>query len=588
MGLQFDILTDTFLLNETSEFSQFFNNIEPIKTIHNELKVSHDTKLVLGTANRHDLWPILRDGKALFVVINKKSEIRKASAQLKNALKTRPSILKNIEGRGHIYYKIKHICDAWISKATTGEISSRDYRILRKKFNGYTHDEKPQDNVGLISQAVEIYHGDTTVADAMENFLIAVAPGDRILVKRQPGPKFAENQLQKPEEREFPTRDPVDKNDKKFGQVYTSWTFSPTGIIKKEHSYNAVTVFNTLFPGWGDRDFYVIENEKFLKTQKHPFANRNGYIKFEKILPINKDFIENFTMNAFKKFENILIDKMKNNTELLKQKATADIGQEDISDDELNASILEYRKALKLVEKGVAGINATKVFRDFLVKDTRINLGEYSLVTANLPHANPYKEKGQTWGKEKWIEMDQQKGLSNINDILGVGLSNYTGTDDGMLAQKARKEEGKGFSALRPRMITVRPKTDRNHIMQIDANQFLKAFSDNHLNANDYEMKTADKPTFTTYRKDKKGKILTDRKTGKPIKIVKDRWVPFDPTYIENIKTTDGVPSVAIAFRGDDYINEYNNFVRRFIVYALRTVIKTPENKVLDDMMNLF
>ena len=61
------------------------------------------------------------------------------------------------------------------------------------------------------------------------------------------------------------------------------------------------------------------------------------------------------------------------------------------------------------------------------------------------------------------------------------------------------------------------------------------------------------------------------------------RWVPFDPAYVSNFKV-DSTRNMAIAFKD---IGSYNNFVRRFVLFALRPYTRAPELKAMEDVLNI-
>ena len=108
MGITFDILYDRILLAETSEFSKFFTGTRPINIIHDILKVSHDTNLVLSpTNNRHEMWNVLRDGKAIFARINKPKTVEYSLNNLLQQIKSLPEVPGRNRSRNEISEIIK-------------------------------------------------------------------------------------------------------------------------------------------------------------------------------------------------------------------------------------------------------------------------------------------------------------------------------------------------------------------------------------------------------------------------------------------------------------------------------------------------
>ena len=103
MGIQFDILSEMMALYEASELTRFFTGSEPVRKIHQELKLTADAKPeIQQTRNRHQIWDSLRTGDAILVVVNKPDSIVDARNRLKAAF-PRPS---DIERKARSYNNI--------------------------------------------------------------------------------------------------------------------------------------------------------------------------------------------------------------------------------------------------------------------------------------------------------------------------------------------------------------------------------------------------------------------------------------------------------------------------------------------------
>ena len=503
MGIKFDILSEMFLLNEASDFTKFFHGSEPIELIHKELRVSHDTKLVLvPSENRHDLWVELRNGKAIFGVINDKTDyINKSYENLLTTLQK----LSPPPNRKATYNMLRDSIQRLGKMAMVKEpaLSSKDRTHIRNKIQGWTQSmgeggeqwrHKLQRNKGLIDIVNELFPGDESLKLAFNEFLTALKPGDRILVKRIPtnyGPKGAMwNRKHKvpgnvgdarfggPSNRYFRTPTPG-TSEKVFGQEYVAWTFNNDKLVSKQHyDINAIKVYNPLFDGWGDRDMYVVEDEKFL-GRAHPFdpsapaqsadelrerltgleaelnvlqtkpeseqinrqiqqknteiANTRNQIKrldskmsigFVEIIPLERVSIEKFATSAFTKYEKLLMDKIRQNTEAVKQKIVVDAEDANIPGNEKNVYIQQYHSALKIIEKGISQIDSVRVFSSFVQKDFNLNLADYTIISAKEPFDvfDPYKvDQNIQQTRTEWNVGNTDNNIAHAKNELGMG-----------------------------------------------------------------------------------------------------------------------------------------------------------------------
>ena len=189
MGIKFDILTDMFVLNEASEFSKFFTSVAPVNTIHKELNIDANVKLVLvPSENRHDLWVELRNGKAIFGVINNKREF--IDATFGNLMKT----LQNLgvpPNRARTYNEIKSAVERFGTMVAAKEpsISAGNINVIRNKVFGrkQSHGNEPTGNPrepivhkGLIDMAKEIWSTDEVGSLELAFKILSASPWEMI------------------------------------------------------------------------------------------------------------------------------------------------------------------------------------------------------------------------------------------------------------------------------------------------------------------------------------------------------------------------------------------------------------------------
>lgn len=525
MGIIFDVLYDRILLAEASDFSKFFTSSEPIQKIHGELKVAHDTQLVLSpTNNRHELWNTLRSGKAIFASINKPKSIEHAKTNLLNQVKSLPQV----NGRGRSRNEIITIIQRLISSVSKKTVTSLEYKQMKRRIVG----PMPTGKRSIIDLVDEIYPEMTSLKDAIDEFIAAIKPGNYILVKRVPlGPSTAwATPYTKPAERRFPVRDERDKNGKVFGQEYVAWTFDGDRLVDKQRiAINAIKVYNQLFPGWGDRDFYIVDDASLLQTKRHPFVSSEDF-SFVEILPLEYDSVKSFASSSLQKYQKILTNKAQNIANQLKAHMHSKIDQIDTSDDDIRKSIDEYRDVLRLLNQGIQQLDFEALFRRFLMKDARLDLSTYMIINADHPF-EPYDSyltmRNIKQSREDWEVLSRQRSLSAIEYFIKNGFITKTGQS-----------------------VKIRSKEDRTDVRSVDMSSFAKR-----SDTNKFEMFDANH----------------------------NRWVPFDAKYIDEFKISGA--TIAIAFKN---FKDYNDFVRRFVLFAIRTIVKAPEVKNIANLLSDF
>jgi len=526
MGIIFDVLYDRILLAEVSNFSKFFTSSKPIQKIHGELKVAHDTQLVLSpTNNRHELWNTLRSGKAIFASINKPKSIEHAKTNLLNQVKNLPQVT----GRGRSRNEITSIIQRLISSISKKPVTSLEYKQIKRRIMG----PMPTGKRSIIDLVDEIYPEITSLKDAIDEFIAAIKPGNYILVKRVPlglGVAWA-TPYTKPTERRFPVRDERDKNDKVFGQEYVAWTFDGDRLVDKQRiAINAIKVYNQLFSGWGDRDFYIVDDASLLQTKRHPFVSSEDF-SFVEILPLEYNSVKSFASSSLQKYQKILTNKVQNMANQLKIHMYSNIDRIDTSDSDIKKSIDEYRDALGLLNHGIQQLDFESLFRQFLKKDARLDLStQYMIINAGYPFEpyNPYSTmRNAKQSREDWEVLSRQYSLSAIEYFIK-----------------------NGFNTKIDQSVKIRSKENRTDVRSVDMSSFAKR-----SDANKFEMFDANH----------------------------NRWVPFDAKYIDEFKISNA--SIAIAFKN---FKDYNDFVRRFVLFVIRTIVKPPEVKNIANLLGDF
>ena len=515
MGINFDILSDS-LLNEDSDFSKFFNTEEPIRLIHKALKVSADTQLVLSpTNNRHVLWDELKRGKAIFASKNQSELVAKSLDEFKNEInKLRPP-----PNRAQSFNEIKYlILSHFGAMATKGKITSKEYQKIQERIRG-----------PIAASIKALFPKDVKrLMDILDAFLSGIRPGDQILVKRlahNPSTEV-EKQYLAPGERQFPMAKKPDEmkylpgtKEKIFHQEYIAWFFDGDTLVnKKAYNVNGITVYRDLFAGWADINFYVIENEKFLKAQTHPYVSTQEN-QFSKIIPLDQQNITAFVTSTLNKYEKVIMNKIQANA--------SGIGQDEPG----------YEEAMSIIHNGIKGINPTQLFKDFILKDITHKLSDYMIIQSDIP-----KNPNMPWTKDnaqqgnlkspskEWKSLDVDAAIEKIQGMMRTDLP-----------------------TKQTEMVTVRLKTDRSKSQKVDPVTLMRT-----PGATDkYEM--------------------FDANTS--------NWVPFDPNYIKSYTSNYGPKgNLAVAFATPQ---DATNFARIFALYAMRNVVKAPENKQIEDILGL-
>lgn len=559
MGIKFDILSDAFILNEASDFTKFFTSIEPINTIHKELKIDADTKLVLvPSENRHDLWVELRNGKAIFGVINNKREfIDKTYENLLSALKN----LGVPPNRARTYNEIKTAILRFgeMISAKDPSISSGDILRIRNRIQGQkqsqgldpiTNELRKIKHKGLLEQVEEIYPGNTTMKLALEEFLMAIKPGNRILVKRIPTNygtmvKFNRN-TQKvpstvgsakyggPENRYFRTPKPG-SDEKIFGQEYTVWIFDGDKLLRKEeYSKNAIKVYNPLFDGWADRDMYVIEDAKFLGRQ-HPFISSKPAETIDQL--------------------KTRLNDMEAEIEVLRSKyQTAGAG---LRADKLGRNIAEKSNAIRNIKTQIARLQpkASISFTEILPMDSTSirNFTQSAFAKYEKALTNKIRENATAL---------KQKVTADIEDLSASETERNQTVNEYRKALKILKE---GITHIDQRAVF-------DEFVQKDIN----------LKIDDYLIIRADTPfiTFDPYQVMQKDQPTRPEWEIQSKQAGAERIKAWTVTGPEQTDYNSGW-GIALGFQD---VRKYNDFVRKFILYALRTVVKAPELQQLENI----
>jgi hypothetical protein len=519
MGIKFNIFYDRILLAETSNFAKFFTSRKPIQIIHDILKISHNAELKLSpTNNRHVLWDALREGNALFVSINRPKSINDAKENLRIQIRD----LSN---------EIKTICEQAINMVRGESVDSFTYKKIKNRLIGPRISGKKS----VLDVVKEIYPNKNSLLDAINKFVESIKPGNYILIKRVAmdiGTSWA-TPFTSPDDRRFPVRPETDKSAKVFGQDYIAWRFDGDRLIEKKRILeNAVTAFNLYFKGWGDRDFYIIEDKSFQKILRHPFVSQRE-MRFEKILPIDTTSIESFVDINIQRFKKLIIKEIEITSAQLDKHVSSIIKKPDELSNEDIRDIREYKETLKYLNQDVLKPDALSLFNKFVRYDINLDLNDYIIIDtyeSSFKSIDPYypdfieddniQRRGDAW---KILNKQQkQKGIEKIKQ--------------GVMINKPSE------------IVKIRPKIDRKNIQNVHFNDFIR-LARNDINR--YEMFDAN---F-------------------------NRWVPVDPNYIEKYGK---MPNVAIAFENS---KSYNDFVRKFILFVLHNMVKRPSIKKFDALL---
>ena len=556
MGIKFDILSDLYVLLEDSPFSQFFTSPAPIKKLHQELRLSHGVNLqLLPTDNRYEYIDALREGKAIFVVKTNADDHSAVAQQLISAMRALPQPQPTETGM--------------VPKRSYNELQVLIKTLLKQSpdQNGSVVYKKVSDLVNRTQALLADVYPDTAapaeykISELLNQFLVTFLPQEYILIKRQAEEETYDAPIlsiyDEPEERKFPQG----AGRKVFGQSYIIWRFDQNGLIGTETKQtNPKTVFNDMFKGWsrGTRQIYIIENKEFLRTKKHPFEIMGK--DFTKIFLLNQSNIAKFVQNVLSKTQHIVIDKIKGSVEPLRQQAIKDI--EDISkgEDEFErnigkSSIAEYRKILHIMKKGLSVVDPISLFNDFITKDHKLNLKDYSLLPT--PSINAYGRGVDVY---------------NITDPLAGGIQGKTSLSTKEQAKVNERGNEAILSAAKHNQwperqsfnVLVRPKANRANITNISFNDL------------------SDKPDANNYE-------IFDKK--------QKRWTSYDPEYVAQWPSTQGV-QWAIGFKStppetvdSEYkyeTNQYKDFERKFTSFVIRTWSKSQETRELESILEMF
>ena len=500
MGIKFDILTESLLL-EDSDFSQFFTSDEPIKLIHAGLKVDANTKLSLSpTNNSNVLWDELRSGKAIFISIHKSKAVLNSLKEMKDILRGLPVP----ENRAQTYNEIKDVFNRIEAMIPEGRISSADYIKIRNKLKPVESGHIPNHRtvVSMIRHLWPTAIPAGVLVHTIDVFLEGIKPGNYILVKRLPYNKYSTNMAQiEPQNRSFPERAPENKKEKIFGQQYVGFIFDGDRLVERKHwDVNSKTVWRELVHGWGDRDFYVVNNENFLKTKRHPFMPTKD-VQFVEIIPLDVRGVVSYVQGAMKSYDRIVSTKIKEMAGKLASRKANDTKIEE-----------EWKKAQDILKRGVNGTTALDMFRQYIGSGPRGDISKYMIISGGKPFDNydPWSNSGRPPAESlgEWQQSSKEAAMPFI-DAMVKGSGIYRSTE----------EESN---------VRVRSRSNPEDIKTVDIAQFAKT-----PEARNYMMFNPDR----------------------------NKWVPIDASYKSKYTNGNGA-NFAVAFENIREFNEFTrNFV---------------------------
>lgn len=427
MGLKFDLFAD--LLLERSVFSRFFTSDAPIKQLHDifhqdysnsitgtntTMKAAHNADLQLSpTNNRHEIVDELRNGKGVFIVSDKNSEISTAKLNLKEKITSYDAD----PAKKMTANKIKDFAKTLLN-ASDGHLASKTLKKLKDRFD-HKNALQPLHGSSIKQNIQEVYANSGGVSDIESAFLQLLAAfeaGDRILIKRHS--KSNNSQYEEPKERQFPVA--KGSKDKQFGQSYEILCFDSTRLLRKETiNSNPLTILNKLFPGNDPgRDYFIIQNKDFLRPRTSPAIPSNEN-PFYTILPLDQEHVSAFATDSLEKYKKVLTDRMHQRSVGFKQKAIDSMDDISGNDDDIHSNVAQYRNLLRAISKGLQYLNPGKLFVDFVQKDIKTNINDHIIINMSQP-----AERDKNALKDR---DENQKRIKNALSVLkGTASSKNT------------------------------------------------------------------------------------------------------------------------------------------------------------------
>jgi hypothetical protein len=461
MGIKFDVLSDVFMLIEDSQFSKFFTGSEPIKKIHKELRILHGDDLVMNPSdNRHELWDAARTGKGIFVVVYKSKTIIEAKNELIKFFKAHPPRNTRLS---QTYNEIKDDVRRIIASLPNDKpATTEEFKTIQSIVEGapQNRNKTPVRKKSLRTKIAEVYPNDwQKFFSALDTFMNEISNADRILIKRIAQPAEAARgtptAFLKPDQRYFKVAQR--EGQKIFGQQYMIWFFNKDKFLgARTIQANATDLWKpwkggiTQLGGWGERDYYIIENEKFAQSKKQPLEANIPPANV--VLPLKAGEVDKFVSESFNMFKRVMLQKMSQGAESMRTKAVNDIGDTSTSDEESLATAKEYRALLKTIASGLQTINKTQMFYNFLSKDTMLDLNQYEFIDTT----DPYIDTSDPLAGEPSIHISPEELNSKMARVKASALKRISADPTGHSISHlaiAFKTDGM-FSQFRRRFIS--------------------------------------------------------------------------------------------------------------------------------------
>ncbi len=389
MGTKFNILSDNLItLLEKSEFSKFFTSPEPIKVIHNSLRVSHDTDLrIEPTTNRHKMWDALRAGNGLFVVIDKPGIREYAISELHRQMVSSSPETNRTRSYNELMSNLRRLLD----KARSTPISSNHYKDIKKQVYGSTH-SKTKSIMKQIDEAFDEGNSfNMLLRDAVKSLLSALMPGEIVLIKRYTDDSYIDLAPRyQPSERKFRVARVKDRRHKVFGQEYTVFIFNNNQLLDvKIHKKNAIGVYEEYFHGRGHRDFYIISNKKFLQTLPDTLSP-TPQLPFSYSIVVDDKGVQGFVNKALNKFETAFNNKANTLIQSVQQNIAAGIPGLDMK------TITRIQDTVHEIKTS----NPIQLFRYFISKCPEIDLDNYDIIHKKVPYISLDPFRVDKWDTE--------------------------------------------------------------------------------------------------------------------------------------------------------------------------------------------
>jgi hypothetical protein len=121
----------------------------------------------------------------------------------------------------------------------------------------------------------------------------------------------------------------------------------------------------------------------------------------------------------------VLDNKVAEIAERMRTQTFLKIQQITTPEEEIATSVQEYRDALKLLDQGVKRLDPADLFKQFIQKDTRLDLSNYLIIHADYPFQgfDPYSTAEQgVQSREDWEILNKQQGISSIEAMAKYGF----------------------------------------------------------------------------------------------------------------------------------------------------------------------